>query len=143
MSRNNNKGFTTTVYHKLAFNGVYYNFNSFVADEYKHGLIFTLLFLMFSIVSDFSKFQEEVNYLKDVLKKNSFPSTLADKCIQVFLNMQFSQKILEHTAPKKEFFIILPYLGMSSLCLRTVYKKASIATFHFVKLKLFLNHQYD
>ena len=69
------------------------------------GLIFTLLFRIFSIVSDFSKFQEEVSYLKDVLKKNSFPTNLVDKCIKMFLNKQFSQKILEHTVPKKELFI--------------------------------------
>ena len=60
-----NKGFTTTVYHKPTFSGVYSNFNSFIADECKHGLIFTLLFQIFSIVLDFSKFHEEVNYLKD------------------------------------------------------------------------------
>ena len=40
----NNKGFTTTVYHKLTFSGVYSNFNSFIADEYKQVLIFTLFF---------------------------------------------------------------------------------------------------
>ena len=68
----NNKGFTTMVYHKLTFSGVYSNFNSFIADDYKHGLIFTLLFRIFSIVSEFSKFHEEVNYLKNVLKKNIF-----------------------------------------------------------------------
>ena len=39
----NKEGFTTTVYHKPTFSGVYSNFNSFIADEYKHGLIFTLL----------------------------------------------------------------------------------------------------
>ena len=120
----NKKGFTTTVYHKPTFSGVYSNFNSFIADEYKHGLIFTLLFRIFSIVSDFSKFHEEVNYLKDVLKKNSFPTNLVDKCIKIFLNKQFSQKILEHTVPKKELFIVLPYLGMSSLCLRTHLQKS-------------------
>ena len=76
----NKKGFTTTVYHKPTFGGVYSNFNSFIDDEYKHGLIFTLLFRMFSIVSKFSKFHEEVNYLKDVLKKNYFPTTLVNKC---------------------------------------------------------------
>ena len=97
----NKEGFTTTVYHKPTFSGVYSNFNSFIADEYKHGLIFTLLFRIFSIDSDFSKFHEEVNYLKDVLKKNSFPANLVDKCIKIFLNKQFSQKILEHTVPKK------------------------------------------
>ena len=30
----NNKGFTTTVYHKPTFSGVYSNFNSFIAGEY-------------------------------------------------------------------------------------------------------------
>ena len=59
----NKKGFTTTVYHKPTFIEVYSNFNSFIADEYKHGLIFTLLFWIFSIVSDSSKFHEKVNYL--------------------------------------------------------------------------------
>ena len=39
----NNKDFTTTVYHKPTFNGFYSNFNKFIADEYKRGLIFTLL----------------------------------------------------------------------------------------------------
>ena len=97
----NKKGFTTTVYHKPTFSGVYSNFNSFIADEYKHGLIFTLLFLIFSVVSDFSKFHEEVNYLKNVLKKNYFSTNLVDKCIQIFLNKQFLQKILEHTVPQK------------------------------------------
>ena len=52
-------------------------------------------------------------YLKDVLKKNSFLTTLFDKCIKMFLNKQFTQKIVEHTVPKKEVFIVLPYLGMS------------------------------
>ena len=79
----------------------YSSFDSFIADEYKLGLIFTLLFRIFSIFSDFSKFYEEVNYLKDVLKKNSFPTNLVYKCIKIFLNKQFAQKILEHTVPKK------------------------------------------
>ena len=132
----NNKGFTTTVYHKPTFNGVCSNFNSFIADEYKHGLIFTLLFRIFSIVSDFSKFHEGVNYLKNVLKKNYFPSTLIDKCIKIFLNKQFSQKILEHTVPKKELFIVLPYLIMSSLCLRTRLQKSINSNISFCKIKV-------
>ena len=102
----NKKGFTTTVYHKPTFSRVYCNFNSFIVDEYKHDLIFTLFFRIFSIVSDFSKFHEEVNYLKDVLKKKFFPTNLVNKWIQIFLNKQFSQKILEHNVPKKELFSV-------------------------------------
>ena len=44
------KDFTTTVYLKPTFSGVYSNFKNFIANEYKHGLIFTLLFQSFSIV---------------------------------------------------------------------------------------------
>ena len=98
----NKKGFTTTVYRKPTFSGIYSNFNRFIADEYKHGLIFTLFFRIFSIVPDFSKFHEEVNYVKDVLKKNFFPTNLVDKCMKIFLNKQFPQKILQDTVPKKE-----------------------------------------
>ena len=70
----NKKGFTTTVYHNPTSSGIYSNFNRLMADECKHGLIFTLFFRIFSIVPDFSKFREEVNYLKDVLKKKFFPT---------------------------------------------------------------------
>ena len=52
-------------------------------------------------LSTYALIHEEVNYLKDVLKKNSIPTNLVDKCIKIFLNKQFSQKILEHTVPKK------------------------------------------
>ena len=104
----NKEGFTTTVYHKSKFSRVYSNFNSFIADEYNYGLIFTLLFRILSIDSDFPNFLEEANYLKDVLKKNSFPINLVNKRIKLFLNKQFSQKMLEHTILRKELFIVLP-----------------------------------
>ena len=56
----NKEGFATTVYHKPTFSGVYSNFKKFIADEYIHGLIFTLLFQIFSIDLDFSKFHEKL-----------------------------------------------------------------------------------
>ena len=65
--------------------------------------MFKLLFRIFSVVSDFSKFHEGVNYLKDILK-NSCPISLVDKYIKIFLNKKFSQKILEHIVPKKYYF---------------------------------------
>ena len=132
----NDKGFTTTVYHKPTFSRIYSSFGSFIADEYKHSLIFTLPFRIFSIVLDFSKFHEEPNYLKNVLKKNSFPSTLVDKYIEIFLNKQFSQKMLEHAVPKKKLFIVLPYLGMSSLCFRRRLQKSINSNNSFCKIKI-------
>ena len=50
------------------------------------------------------------NYLKDVLKKNSFPTTLVEKCIKIFLNRTFAKKIVKHTAPKKDSFTLSWYV---------------------------------
>ena len=74
--------------------------------------------------------------MKDVLRKNSFPTALVEKCIKIFLNKQFAQKIVEHTVPKKELFIVLPYLGMSSLCLRTRLEKSINSNVSFCKIKI-------
>ena len=48
ISRSKN-GFNISVYHKPTFSGVYSNFSSFIYDQYKIGLIFTML-IIFSIV---------------------------------------------------------------------------------------------
>ena len=57
ISRSDN-GFKIFVYLRPTFSGLYSKFNSFIYDQYKIGLIFTLLFIRsFSIVSDFSRFQ--------------------------------------------------------------------------------------
>ena len=59
-----------------------------------------------------------------------------DKCIKTFLNKQLSQKTLEHTVPKKELFLVLTYLGMSSLCLRTRLEKSINSNISFCKIKI-------
>ena len=76
-------------------------------------------------------------------KKNCFATNSADKFIKIFSSEQFSLKMLEHAIPKKEIFIVSPYLGMHPFVWEHAFKEASIATFHFVKLNLFLNHQHD
>ena len=60
-------GFKTSVYHKPKFSVVYSNFKSFISEEYKVGLILTLLFRTFSIVSDVSRFHPEVCRFKEIL----------------------------------------------------------------------------
>ena len=71
-----------------------------------------------------------------MLKKNSFPTNLMNKRIKIFLNKQFSQKIIEHTVHKKELFLVLPYLGMPSLCLRTRLQKSINSNISFCKIKI-------
>ena len=99
-------GFKTYVYDKPTFSRVYSNFNSFISEEYKVGLILTLLFRPFSIVLGFSRFHSEVCHLKVIFKKNAFPIKLIDKCIKNFLYKRLTEKPVTLTAEKKDLVIV-------------------------------------
>ena len=79
--RENDK-FATNVYRKKIFSGVYTNFKSFIPETYKIGSIKSLLFRCFSLCSNFIKFHHEIDKLKSILYKNSYPRDLVDKCIK-------------------------------------------------------------
>ena len=111
--------FVTNVYRKKTFSGVYTNFNSFIPETYKTGLIESLLFRCFNLCSDFVKFHHEINILKGILYKNSYPRDFVYKRIKNFLDKVLTQKVVVSTVPKKDLMIVLPYLGNLSLQIRT------------------------
>ena len=121
---------------KPAFTGVYSNFNSFIYDKYKIGLVLTMLFRTVSIVSDFSRFHTEVIHLKGILTKNAFPTKLVNNCIKNFLNKKFSNTPVTLTVKKNELFIVLPYLGNLSLALRTRLQNSINKNLSFCKIKV-------
>ena len=43
--------------------------------------------------------------------KNGYPWKIVNACIQKFLKKISTEKVILHTVPKREYFIILPYLG--------------------------------
>ena len=114
-----NEKFGTNVYRKKTFSRVYTNFKSFIPETYKTGLIKSLLFRCFSLCSDFIKFHHEIDKLKSILYKNSYPRDLVDKCIKEFLDKILAPKPVVSTVPKKNLVIALPYLGKLSLQIRT------------------------
>ena len=96
-----------------------------------------MLFKAFSIVSDCSRFQKEVNHLKDILRKNAFPIKLVDNCIKTFLNKKFLHTPVALTIEKKKLFIALPYLGNLSLAIRTRLQNSINNNLPFCKIKIF------
>ena len=106
--------FVTSVYRKATFTGVYTHYQSFLPSVYKIGLLSTLLFRYFSICSNFVLFHLEVLEFKKIFLKNGYPSSTIDYCIRKFLDKIFIKKVVKQTVPKKEFFIVLPYLGTLS-----------------------------
>ena len=84
--------FVTNIYQKKAFSGVYANFNSFIPQTYKTGLIKSLLFRCFSLCSDFVELHHEINILKIILYKNSYPRDFVDKCIKKIFGQSINSK---------------------------------------------------
>ena len=115
--RGNNK-FETLAHRKSTFSGVYTNYTSFIATEYKSSLITTLLCRSFIIVCDYHKLHEEIVMLKSALRQNGDPTRFLDKIINKFLDKTFRKRITITTISKKILSLVLPYLGIQSLRLK-------------------------
>ena len=105
--------FSTSLYRKPTFSGLYTNFYSYICDKYKKGLIFSLLFRIFTFAIDSNKFQSEVKFLKDIFRKNSYPEHFIDKCIKIFLDKK-TNPIDARSDQKQELKISLPFMGKYS-----------------------------
>ena len=66
-------GFTTNIYRKPTFSGLFTNFHSFLPEKYKTGLCLTLLFRIYTICSDWSKIHLEIIKLREIMKKKRLP----------------------------------------------------------------------
>ena len=133
--RENGK-FVTSVYRKETFTGVYTNFSSFIPLEYKFGLVYTLLNRCFSLVSDMSKFHFEIEKLKKILLLNGYSNKFIDKCIFHFLNKLFIKKPSVVTVPKKQLYIVLPFLGKISAIVKSGLVKSLHKRLPFCKIRV-------
>ena len=76
--------FSTSVFRKATFSGVFTNFDSFIFESYKTDLIFTLLFRCFTTCSDMQSFHLEVEQLRHIFKCNDYPVGLMGQCVKFY-----------------------------------------------------------
>ena len=107
--------FVTSVYRKPTFSGVYTHFDSFLPEVYKVGMICTLAYRCIKICSDWAKFHEELNFLKEVFLKNGYPLSFTDKCFKMAINKLVIKRSQVTTVERKTLILSLPYLGDISL----------------------------
>ena len=110
-----NKQFVTSIFHKATFSEVFTNYDSFIFDTYKIGLVHKLLFQFFKICSSIESFHLEVELLRSIFECNNFPVNIIDQYIKKFLEKLYVPKQIVPTVPKKEFLVVFPYLGTFSL----------------------------
>jgi hypothetical protein len=128
--------FSSSVHRKETFSGVYMNFRSFLPTTYKSGLLSTLLYRAYSISSSFNSLHEEVEKLKKIFARNGYPSKFVDRCIFMFLNKIYEKRKTVATVAKKEFMIVLPFLGSTSLRTKNQLIRSFRELLPFSKLKV-------
>ena len=103
---------STSIHRKKTFSGVYVNYNSFLPRDYKRGLISTLLHRAYTICSDYNRLHQEIEKLKTIWQKNSFPLSFIDRCVKKFLDKLFVKNNSSKPASsKKEVLICTEFLG--------------------------------
>ena len=112
-------GFSTSVYRKPTFTGLFTNFDSFIPLSFKRGLIYSLLNRYFRICSSYHIFHSEVLKLKEFFVNNGYPVALFDRCLSIFLDKIFSPPINNITVPKRVVYFHLPFTSAHSLQIQT------------------------
>ena len=74
-------------------------------------MIYTLVYRCFKICSDWTKFHEELNFLKQIFLKNCYPQSFIDNRFKTFLDQLFIKRPEIPTVEKKTLILSLPYLG--------------------------------
>ena len=133
--------FVTTVNRKLTFSGVYTHFERFLPTIYKFCMIYILVYRCFKICSDWTKFHEELNFLKQILLKKGYPQSFIDNCFKTFLDNLFIKIPEISTVEKKTLILSLPYVGNISLQTRTKLKKSFKGILNCCKLQIVFKSQ--
>ena len=81
-------------------------------------MLFTLLFRVFKLCSNFERFHHETLNLKDIFKRNGYPRNFIDGCIKRFLSKNFIDKKVYDLAPKKGFVCVLPLIEKKTMTIK-------------------------
>ena len=93
--------FVTFIFRKATFSGVFTNYDSFISDTCKIGLVHTLLFRFFKICSSMENFHIEVELLRSIFKCNNYPVNIIGQCIKKFFDKSYAPKQIVSTVPKR------------------------------------------
>ena len=78
----------------------------------------------------------EIDHLKTVLMRNSYPSNFIDSCIISFLDKLYTTKFIVQNVPKRKVFVKLLFFGSTSFQIRKKFKKLFTDKLTSCKVKL-------
>ena len=113
--KRHNHTYSTSIYRKKTFTGLYTKWDSFTPRKYKVNLIRTLTFRCFRICSSPHLLQSCLDELKKLLSQNGYPKGVVNYNMNDVLQKQQNKPLTPtFTVPKKKVFLVLLYLGLQS-----------------------------
>ena len=106
-----NNGFSSSVYRKPTFSGLFTNFDSFIPLSFKRGLVYTLLDRCFKTSTSYHIFHSEVIKLKNPLIYNGYPMSFFDLCLPKFLDKVFSVSAKKYDVSRRVIYYSMPSMG--------------------------------
>ena len=97
--------FSTSVYRKPTFTGLFTNFHSFVPLAYKRSLVCCLLHRIFHLCSSYENFHAQLEVVRKLFNLNGFPTHMFDKLVRHFLNNLFEPKPPLHSSEENRLFL--------------------------------------
>jgi len=136
MKRCANNTFTTSVYRKKTFTGLYTKWHSFTPRKYKINFIRTRTYRCFRICSTASFLKSAVDDLKRLLPQNGYPQGIITFNINDVLNKNRKKpNDPVATVPQKDVIILLP-LGLHSNHVTKCLKSGVNRFYSFVNVKV-------
>ena len=99
-------------------------------------MICTLVNRCFRMFSSWSMFHQQFILLREIFQKNGYPENFIDRCFKFFLNIMHFLKEMVPTVEKKPLRLVLPYLGIISLQIRTKLQKFIKGVLNCCKLQV-------
>ena len=99
-------------------------------------MIYTLAYQCFKISSNWTKFHEELNFLKYVFLKNGYPLSFIDKCFKMVINKLVIKHPQVANVGRKTLILLRPYLGDISLQTRSKLRKSFEGILNCCKLQI-------
>ena len=114
-----NSKFSTSVFRKSTFTGLFTQFHSFIPLAYKRPLVSGLLHRIFNLCSNYENFHAQLEVVRKLFNMNGFPSHMLDQVVRRFFNHIFEPKPNVHTVPKKMVYFCLPFTVSCTLSLNS------------------------
>jgi hypothetical protein len=102
--------YTTSIYHKPTFTGVYLNWTSLSAFIYIVGMIRCHAERIWRICSDYGDRISKIEKLKGILYKNDYPANVVETTVSKILERKASPSPFKETEIRKKRYLKLPYV---------------------------------